>query len=411
VHPLCVLYIHATGPFGGASKSLCELIRAFPQGTVRPIVLCPRGTAAEHFARAGARVITARGISKWDHTRFSFYRGLRWLLLLRELLYALPTTLALRRIRAQNLGIDLVHANDVTALAPGVLASRMLGVPLVTHVRSLQNADPRLWRTRAQNRAIARHAARVIAIDETVRRTLPASLKVDVIHNGIRVRSADSGEDSPRPFRVAMVGLLLRLKGVFEFLEAARLCRERGVRAEFWIAGENAREVKGLRGRLLAHFGFSEDVRTQLEAGIARHGLGESVKLLGFVADVERIYRSIDVLCFPSHLDAAGRPVFEAGWFGVPSIVAARDPLPDTLADGESGLCIPEPNAASLADAIERLYRDRALATRLGQGARRLAETYFDQDRNSATMLSLYREVCGTLEHDMHRKAVSQVEI
>jgi glycosyltransferase involved in cell wall biosynthesis len=393
---LRVLYLHATATFGGASKSLCELFKAMPPGSVQATVVCPPGGAAEQFREAGMRVVTARGVPKWDHTRFSYYRRLRWVLLLREAACVLPAWLGLRRARRLHGTFDLVHVNDVTVLLAGRLAARMFGVPLVVHARSLQNDDQRLRRTRWQNRLLA--GSHVIAIDETVRRTLPADMPVTVIHNGLSAQPAVASRiaDDSRPFRVAIVGVLLRLKGVFEFVEAARLCREQGLRAEFWIVGANARTIRGLYGKALAAAGFAEDVHGQLAAEIERHGLQGQVKLLGFVRDTSSIYRQIDVLCFPSHLDAAGRPVFEAAWFGVPSIVAARDPLPDTIVHGESGLCIDERDPAGLAAAIGRLEANPAERARLGEGARRQAERFFDQGKNSLRVLEIYRRLAGT---------------
>jgi glycosyltransferase involved in cell wall biosynthesis len=395
LRPLTVLYIHASASFGGASKSLCELLQAMPAGSVRPIVVCPSGSAADRFRLAGAQLSIARGVSKWDHTRYGFYRGVRWLLLFRELLFAVPAWLALTRLRRQISHVDLIHANDITVLLAAATAARSFHAPLVVHVRSLQNDNPRLWRTRLQNWLLRRTNAHVVAIDETVRRTLPSSMPISVVHNGLRVRRDNATPDrltsGPRPFRVAIVGVLLRLKGVFEFVEAARLCRDRGIQAEFWIVGENVRELGGMRGKLLSLLGFAEDVRAKLSAEIRAHGLQEVVKLLGFVDDVQSIYRQIDVLCFPSHLDAAGRPVFEAAWFGVPSIVAVKDPLPDTVVDGQSGLCVPDSDPQTLAAAILRLHADPAERDRLGAGARRLAETHFDQERNALRMLEIYR--------------------
>lgn len=393
---LTVLYVHATAAFGGASKSLCELLLSFPEGSVRAFVLCPEGPAAERFTRAGAQVVTAVGIPKWDHTLYGFYRGNRWLLLLREFFLLGPAWLAVRRARLRIGQVDLVHANDVTVLLTAAAAARLFRAPLIVHVRSLQNNDVRLRRTRWQNALLRRTTSHVVAIDETVRRTLPEGLNVSVVHNGFRVRrdiaETDDGISArSRAFRVAIVGVLLRLKGVFEFVEAAHLCRLHGVHAEFWIVGDNVRKVEGLRGKVLQAFGFAEDVRAALSAEILAKGLQESVKLLGFIDDVQSIYRQIDVLCFPSHLDAAGRPVFEAAWFGVPSIVAARNPEPDTIVHGHSGLCIEEHNPTALANAIMRLHVNAVERRKLGAGARRLAETYFDPTLNASQMLEIYR--------------------
>jgi glycosyltransferase involved in cell wall biosynthesis len=389
---LKVLYIHATGTFGGASKSLCELLQAFPAGRIEAIVLCPPGSAAERFRRVGAQVIPVWGIPKWDHTRYGFYRRVRWLVLLRELLCVPPFLLGLVSLRKLLGQVDIVHANDITVLIAGMVAADRLRGKLIVHARSLQNDDTLLRRTHWQARLVDRSKARVIAIDETVRRTLPPSMNASVVHNGLRVRNAARDTDTSRPFRVAIVGLLLRLKGVYEFLEAARLCRERGLTAEFWIVGENARKLTGVGGKVVQMLGFAADVRSDLEAEIRAHGLEDTVKLIGFVDDVASIYRQIDVLCFPSYLEAAGRPVFEAAWFGVPSIVAVKDPLPDTVVDGETGLCIPDPDPQALADAITRLHDDPVARERLGAGARRLAERYFDPEKNAVRVLEIYSD-------------------
>lgn len=91
---LTVLYLHPAAAFGGASS---------------------------------------RGVPKWDHTRCGFYRGVRWLLLLRELFYVLPVWSAVRRVRREVERVDVVHANDITVLTAGAFAARKL----VVHVRSL----------------------------------------------------------------------------------------------------------------------------------------------------------------------------------------------------------------------------------------------------------------------------------
>lgn len=62
------------------------------------------------------------------------------------------------------------------------------------------------------------------------------------------------------------------------------------------------------------------------------------MRLLGFVGDVRALYPKLDVLCFPSHLNAAGPSRFEAAFYGVPSVVAIDKPLPDAVLHGITGL-------------------------------------------------------------------------
>jgi glycosyltransferase involved in cell wall biosynthesis len=332
------------------------------------------------------------GLSQLDNTRYGHYRGLRWMILLRELVYLPSSLFALWCVKRED-EHHLVHLNDMTLLPLGMLAKMWLGVPLVVHVRSLQADVAAGAMSRIVHGLLVKHADAVIAIDETVRRTLPADLAVDVVHNGLAVNIRPALKVNG-VFRVGIVGLLLKLKGVYEFAEAARiLLKERKIEAEFLIVGENARSLNGIKGWLLRKLDFAHDVRADLDSFIERHGLRSYVKLAGFVADVQAVYQTLDVLCFPSYLDAAGRPVFEAALFGVPSIVAVRNPPSDTIVHGETGLCIDGPDPLALAEAIERLYRNSDDRVRMGKNARKLAEDKFDISRNTEKILSIYDRV------------------
>ena len=389
---LRVLYLHPFGAYGGATKSLSEMVAALPAGSVSGVAITPAGVAARSLEAAGLQTLHVSGLAQWDDTRFGHYRGLRWLILLRELAYWPSSIMSILRARRRG-PFDLVHCNEVTALLPGLFAKWWLKAPLVVHVRSLQ-------RGAAGGRISAWLLGRlrcgadaVVAIDEAVRRTLPQDLPVTVIHNGMRVPADLPVRAADGTFTVAIIGVLHRAKGVYEFVEAASILRDRGVAVKFAVVGENIRRLSGLRGWLLRKLDLARDVRADLEAYVTRHGLHDRVELIGFVADIRTVYSRIDAVCFPSHLDAPGRPVFEAALFGLPTVVAMRDPTHDVIVSGVTGLCIAEPTPAAIADAIQSLASDRTKAQRMGAKARELALTRFESSLSAARMLELYREV------------------
>jgi glycosyltransferase involved in cell wall biosynthesis len=385
-----VLFLHPAASFGGASKSLCELAAKLVSPEVALHVICPSGGASSAFEAAGLRVQHVRGLSQLDNTLYGHYRGLRWLVLLRELAL-LPFSVSALFAARRGGRFDLIHINEITLLPLGLIAKKLLGIPLVVHVRSLQHRKG--WVSAWVARRLSQDAAAVIAIDETVKRTLPVGLAVNVIHNGLDV-SPPSSPINPHVFRVGIVGLLLKLKGVYEFVEAARiLLNERGMQAEFWIVGENARSMLGLRAWLFRKLDFARDVHKELRELIAEHGIGKSVLLKGFQANVQSVYRELDLLCFPSHLNAAGRPVFEAAFFGLPSIVAVRDAPDDAIIHGHTGLCIDEPDPVALANAIVWMYLNPAERERMGRNANKLAHTHFDITRNAQEVLAVYRRI------------------
>src|SRR5688572_3172929 len=94
-----ILYIASPAAFGGSTRSLFEAIRSLPAGKVDAYFVAVPGTAVPYFRRVARDVIEARGLSRFDTTRESHYRGVRWLVLLRELFHLPFTVAALLRAR------------------------------------------------------------------------------------------------------------------------------------------------------------------------------------------------------------------------------------------------------------------------------------------------------------------------
>lgn len=397
---LRVLYVHMIGAFGGSSRSLFEVVRAFPPGSVQPLFVAPRGTCGRYFSRLGP-MVDAVGISRFDNTRVSRYQGLRWLVLLREIILLPFTWQAIRSARRRFGRVDLIHVNEVTGIIPLILAKHAFGVPAVVHVRALLNDDQKSRRTRWIGRVLRKHARALVAIDDTVRRSIPAGLPVCVIHNSFSPGGPFERDEAlegrlaalrPSSFKVGFVGNLLASKGIVELIEAMRIVRDAGVDAELVIAGDDAHSSRGIRARLLKPAKLSHDVRREVENRIARHGLADRVHMLGFTDNIDKVYQSMDIVCFPSHLDAPGRPIFEAAFYGVPSIVAIRNPTPDTFVHEGTGLAVEAGDVDGLAAAIMRLARDRVMVQHLG--VRALALSNFDAARNMEKLLALYRDLC-----------------
>jgi glycosyltransferase involved in cell wall biosynthesis len=398
--PVKVLYLHMIGAFGGASRSLTEAVAAFPAGAVDAHFVCARGSVELHFGALGP-VVTARGLSQFDNTRYSYYRGLRWLVALRELAYIPATIMAIRRAHAEWGPVDLIHVNEFTGLLPWWLARRWFKAPVVVHVRSVARDTTGSLRTRLVNWMFRTHAEAVVAIDETVRASLPADLPVNVIHNAFTPHRVPPGAPALIPpagvrnssFKVGFVGNLLKVKGIQELVAAAHILAGRGLDVEFIVVGDDAASSKGLKSSILRALGLQQNVKAAVLEDIAKLGLADHFHMLGFTSRISEAYGLMDVLCFPSHYDAPGRPIFEAAFAGIPSIVALRKPMADTLVNGETGLAVPPRDAPALADAIERLALDRAWSARMGIAAKAMAEANFNPPLNAAALLAVYRRV------------------
>ena len=397
-----VLYIDGVGPFGGASRSLYEVVRALPKGSVEAYFVVARGTILTYYGELAKDVIATTGLTRFDNTRYSHYRGVRWLVVLREAFHLPFTILALLKARLRWGSVDVIHANEITEILPLLIAGRLFNAPVVVHVRSLARVDDRSMRCRWLNARLRKDADAVVAIDENVRATLPADVPVEVIHNSFTPEHAGTPDVEllgrlaslrPASLKIGFIGNLHRSKGMFELLEAARIVRAAGHDVEYLIVGGATRRQRGLKSWMLERLGLAQDVQAELPDRLARYGLTDSFHLFGATSDIQRVYESIDVLCFPSHFDAPGRPVFEAAFSGVPSIVAVRSPRPDTLVPGETGIAVPGHDPVKLAEAVAYFAESRAEVGRMGANARRLATRNFDPRTNAIKLLEVYARV------------------
>jgi glycosyltransferase involved in cell wall biosynthesis len=372
------------------------------------------GTALNVYKQLAVDSISTRGMTKFDNTRYSHYRGVRWLVLLRESFH-FPFMLAiLLRARKRWPDIQLIHVNESVYIIPALIAKRLFKVPLIVHVRSLNQIDQGSLRTRWLTRTSKKNADAIVAINENTRATLSLELPVEVIQNSFTANLA------PRPdahivakldklrdgsLKVGFVGNLHHSNGLFDILEAAKLIRAAGRDVEFLIVGGVTIEDKGLKAWALALAGLAQNVQADLVAQVERDSLGDSFHLLGPTYDIKCVYDRLDVLLFPSHYDAPGRPVFEAAFSAVPSIVSVHKPYSDTLVDGETGIAIPAKDPAALARAILYFVDHPEEVTRMGENARKLADANFYPTINAKKLLSAYeRALRATVRADAARQ-------
>lgn len=398
-----ILYLNPIGEFSGASKSLAELLKSPRFSAIEPVMLCPEGGAADYFRRCGFKVVATRRLSQFDHTRHGRYRGIRWLVALRELLLLPGTRLAIKRAEAEVGPVAAIHLNEITGIYSGILAQKIFQCPLIMHVRAHMGEQGSGMRAKLLWDAVKKHVAWSICIDETVAATVPATVKKSVVHNSFEIDRtpfkaspgwdrALAGVPSNR-VKAAIVGSLLRVKGLDEFMEAASLICRRRQDIHFFIVGRSVRRFGGLVDRLLRAVGLLDDIEQRCRQRIQQDRLESQVTLVGHVEDPRATYRDIDILCFPSHYNATGRPVIEAAFFGKPSIVAIENPKPDTLVDGVTGIAIPAHAGAALAEAIEQLAQNASMRNEMGQAAKKLALQNCDVDTNALNVLEIYRQV------------------
>lgn len=185
---------------------------------------------------------------------------------------------------------------------------------------------------------------------------------------------------------VLYAGRLERLKGLDLLLEAlAELHARPGFDDVVLLcAGEDS-------GDGVVEAGHPAGERGRLEARAAELGIGPAVRFLGAVPATELagLDALADVVAVPSLTETFGLVALEALAAGTPVVASAVGGLRDVVKDGVSGRLVEGRDPVRFADALAGILGDPAERARLGEGARRHAQT-FTWRRATERLLGLY---------------------
>jgi glycosyltransferase involved in cell wall biosynthesis len=178
---------------------------------------------------------------------------------------------------------------------------------------------------------------------------------------------------------VGSVGRLVREKGYEEVFAAARRVRARHPEAVFVVVGP--------------HDPHKADAVTddQLRAAARESG----VRFLGMRDDVEQLYLAMDLYVLASHREGFPRSAMEAAAMGLPVVATDIRGCRQVVDDGRTGLLVPVRDADRLAAAIDALVADETRRRSMGQAGREKALDEFDDRRQVAITLGVYRSLLG----------------
>jgi glycosyltransferase involved in cell wall biosynthesis len=392
-----ILVINNPKVLGGMSKSLILLIQELKKKeNIDFYFFVSKGQFEEWLKKNNFNYVSTEWISQFDNTRYGYYRGKRWLILIREI-YHLPVTIFKLLKLLKNNRFDLVIINDAPLAIYSILIKKLTKSKVLLYVRSVQN-DKKSLRTKMFEKILMKFVDSIIAIDFTVKKSLPKSVyfKTNVIHNGFYRPNKKLSNTSKDYFGVGFLGVIYDAKGYFELLEAIKiLVYDKKIKdIKLFIAGHLPQNINNkVLKFIFEKLGFFKDYYKITKEFIDRYNLNENVQFLGYVENLEEFFKNIDLLVFPSKLNAVGRPVFEAGFYNIPSIVAVDNPSEDTFINMQTGISIKYPDPLQLSEKIELLYKDPILLKKLGEGARKLAEKNFGVEKNSNLLLDIIKQL------------------
>jgi glycosyltransferase involved in cell wall biosynthesis len=191
---------------------------------------------------------------------------------------------------------------------------------------------------------------------------------------GIDIRKFQPVNSPAGPPVVALVGRMLRDKGVREFVEAAHRLHDGGVAARFVLVGypdpENPSSIP-------------------LEQLRSWHGQ-KGVEWWGWEEDMIGTWHQVHIACLPSYREGLPKALLEAAACGLPIVTTDAVGCREVVRNGDNGLLVPIGDAQALADALRTLIFDADLRRRMGRESRARAEHEFSSERVIGETLEVY---------------------
>ncbi len=187
---------------------------------------------------------------------------------------------------------------------------------------------------------------------------------------------------SSTPMRFLLIGRLLREKGVYEYIEAARIVKRSHPQVQFCLLG-------------------SCDANPgSISQGEAEQWVAEGLlEWPGQVSDVREWIAGSSVFVLPSYREGLPRSTQEAMAMGRPVITTDVPGCRETVVQGRNGLIVPVRDPAALAAAMLAFVEQPGLVASMGAESRRMAEERFDVNKINARILQ-------TMELDAYRQAM-----
>jgi glycosyltransferase involved in cell wall biosynthesis len=178
---------------------------------------------------------------------------------------------------------------------------------------------------------------------------------------------------------VVLIARMLRDKGVFEFVESARMIKRTHPTTLFWLIGD-------------ADPGNPASLTTQQLQAWNDEGI---VEWLGYRTDVADLLTQVHVVCLPSYREGFGKVFVEAG-AALRAVVATDVPgCREAVEHQVNGLLVEPKNSVALATALIEVLDNDELRLRLAKEGRRRAEFEFSSATVNAQTLDVYQQVLG----------------
>lgn len=196
--------------------------------------------------------------------------------------------------------------------------------------------------------------------------------------SGVKLESFNSPNEPKGKIKVCFAARLLKSKGVFDFVSAAKILKNDKVKCEFFLAGDL--DIKSPTG-------LSSDDLSKLKKV-------SFIKILGFQKNIPKLYAKSHIVCLPSYYrEGLPKSLMEAAAASRAVITTDHPGCRDAIIPNKTGLLVPIKDPQKLANAIKYLIINPRIRIKMGKNGRKMAEKYFKLEDVVKLHLQIYKNL------------------
>jgi alpha-maltose-1-phosphate synthase len=294
---------------------------------------------------------------------------------------------------------DLVHSHTWYGSLAGYFAKVLYDIPYVATVHSLEPLRP--WKeeqlgrsyhlTSWVERLALENADRIVAVSKHSHREILELFKVKpervvVIHNGINlaVWNPSSVTDTRKAYGIEgdyilFVGRTSRQKGMPYLIEAMKYV-DPGVQLVCCTSAPDTKEIE-----------------EEIAALVAQEPRVTWINTLLREENYVELYSNCVVFACPSVYEPFGIINLEAMACERPVVASAVGGIQEVVVSGETGYLVPPADPKALADALNKVLRDRNMARQMGLAGRKRVVEHFSWTSIAAKTKAMYEEMLAEL--------------
>ncbi|TLP37770.1 glycosyltransferase family 4 protein [Arcobacter arenosus] len=180
--------------------------------------------------------------------------------------------------------------------------------------------------------------------------------------SGVNLKEYKYFKENCENVKVTMACRLLKDKGVFEYIEAAKMIKQKFPMVEFGLYGDT--DI------------YNPASLTNEEVDKIKKD--KIVEIYGFNKYISKIFSDSNIIVLPSYREGLPKVLIEAAACGRAVVTTDVPGCRDAIEVERTGLLSKVKDPKSLAESIERLIQDNELRNSMGKAGRELAEQEFD---------------------------------